>query len=493
MSLITPEWQVVLTDHINRKYKTSLLPSALKFKHNRFYTPIKGCRIIDVLPADGTLIGRGTLFIKPRDPSKYFLNTPVTIYPEDDITGSQLVDLLGTKYGIVFDKAVDIESAFLTSSIKLGAQQTITIPFKDDSFVWDGSLDIVIADSGLNLPTAIRNRDLDALIIPDITDDSTQSLQLLTTPIIISDKTLVRKFSASGPILIEGNILDRLMVEIQSQLIVDNSDLGGLRDLFTNVEFIGVDTGDTDYDRYVTSMDSLANDKFSGKPRFRFKSVVIEDDIQSVVGEIVVKDLPDPSTLKLSSFMIATGDYSGSNMANLLTAQANKYPERAEGINEVIRAMYSGDGGVFESMDRSSAYAQLSTGKATVYLQTREGSGWTGRLSITFPMPTFAIEDESQKDLETEDGSDVINLEQKFIVVYTNDGTLTDGDIGTPVSNATLAESSLLALMAYNNDADGTMPKLKSTLVSAPIADGNAYTEAGWPNVEIHAKAAPQV
>lgn len=491
MSLITPEWRVVLTDHINRKYKTSLKPAALLFEHNRYYTPITGCRIIDVLPGDGTLQGRGTLFIKPRDPKKYFLNIPVVIYPDSDLTGSELIDLLGQKYGIVFDKAVDIEQSFLNSKITLGGQQTIAIPFKADSFVWDGTLDIVIADSGLNLPTAVKNRELDALIIPDITDKNTQSLQLLTAPIVISDKTLVRKFSGSGPVLIEGNILDRLMVEIQSQFIVDNSDLGGLRDLFTNIEFVSVETGESDYDRYMTSVDSLANDKFSGYPRFRFKSVVIEDDIQSVVGEIVVKDLPDPSGLKMTSFLVATGDYNSSYMANLLNAQAEKYPERADGIREVIDAMF-GEESLFEPMDRSGAYAQLSTGKATVYVPTREGSGWTGRLPITFPMPTFAIEDESQKDLETEDGADVLNLEHKFIVVYTTDGQLSGGDIGTPVSYGTLAETSLLALMAFDNDSNGTMPKLKSTLVSSPIEDGTAYTEPGWPNVEIHVKEVVQ-
>lgn len=481
MVQIISGWQDVLTKYVNETYGRSYDVADLQFKHNVFYTPTKGIKVIDAFAANNKNIHRGLLNIIPYDPVKFFQNIPLIAYSDDDATGSEIIDLLSDAYGIVFDKVIDFDAAFLARKYQIdNTVRTITVTFAGTSMIWEGDLTIVTVSRGNSLDKAIVNRELDVLKIPDITVDGTQSLALLTAPVVIVDPTLVRKFSGSDPVVLEGSTLTLLIDELLSQRVVDASDAGELTDLFRGRTVVGNETGETPYDRYVATETPLAGGKWSGTPSFRFKSVVIDTDISTVVGDIVVTDFPNPNGLKMSSFFVAAGHYQ-SNIINLLAAQMDLYPEKRDGIQELIGMDLTE---VFTGVTRDVTGADIVNGKASVYLETVEGGKYSGRLKVTFPLPDFAVQDEEGIAIASEQGGSFIEMEEKYIVVLTTDGSLQPGDFGTPISSATLAEASMLALMLYQND-DDLMAVLKPTVVDVEQGSGHAYTEPDWPGVEV--------
>jgi hypothetical protein len=481
MAQIISSWQDVLTKYVNQTYGKSYDVADLQFKHNIFYTPIPGRKVIDAFAANDKNIHRGLCNIIPFDPVKFFQNVPVIVYSDDDATGSEIIDLLQDAYGIQFDKTLDFDAAFLARKYQIDSTvRTVTVTFAATSMIWEGDLSFITVSRGNDINKAVVNRDLDALVIPDITVAGTQSLQLITKPLVVINPTLVRKFSGSDPVVLEDSTLTLLIDELLSQRIVDASDAGELTDLFRGRTVVGYDTGETPYDRYVAPESALQGGKWSGIPRFKFKSVVIDTDISSIVGEIVVNDFPEPATVKMASFFVAAGHYQ-SYITNLLLAQMQLYPEKAEGIQELIGKDLST---VFSGVTRDVTGADIDNGKASVYLETVPGGEYSGRLKVTFPLPDFAIQDEAGIAIASEQGGSFLEMEERYIVVLTGDGSLQPGDFGTPISSASLAEASMLALMLYQND-DSLMAVLKPTVVDTVLGNGHAYTEPDWPGVEV--------
>lgn len=483
MSQIILGWQNVLTDFVNQTYGRQYDVADLDFKHNPFYTPVKGRKVIDVIPANDKNIHNGLLDIIPFDPVKFFANVPLVVYADEDSTGSQIIDILGGSYGIVFDKSIDFDETFLNRLYQIDSTpREVTITFAATSMIWEGSIKVTTVTRGNNLAKEIVNRALDALTIPDITEPGTQSLQLITAPLIITNPTLIRKFSASEPVVLENDTLASLMEEISLQRIVDASDAGELEDLFRGRTVTSHLTGDSDYDRYMETVDVLKNGKWSGKPRFKFKSVEIEDDVGSIVGDIIVKDLPDQDLIKIPSFMVAAGFWQP-YIVNLLSAQMKLYPNRQTEITELMNTPIED---VWLGMTRNVDGAALADGEATVYLETVPNSKYKGRLSIQFPLPNFAITTEAGVSLTVEKSSDFIGMESKYVVVHTPDGTVEVTNNQVPIMDSTLEEASMMGLMLYNSTMSSPVT-LKPTVVTTPNDNGNIYTEPSWPDVEVRA------
>lgn len=487
MNQIILGWQNVLTDFVNQTYGRQYDASDLDFKHNPFYTPVKGRKVIDVFPANAKHIHNGLLNIEPFDPAKFFANIPLMVYADEDSTGSQIIDILSDSYGVVFDKSIDFDKSFLDRLYRIDSTaRDVTITFASTSMIWEGSFKVTTVSRGSNLAKEVINRALDALIIPDITETGTQSLRLITTPLVITNPTLIRKFSGSEPVVLENDTLTALMEEIVAQRIVDASDAGELEDLFRGRTVTSHETGDEGYDRYMETVDSLENSKWSGKPRFKFKSVKIETDVTTMVGEIVVADLPDQDAIKIPAFFTAAG-YWQPYIVNLLEEQIKLYPAKHDDImaliNEPIEDVWLG-------MTRNVNGAALNDGKATIYLETVPNGKYSGRLAITFPLPNFAIKAEDGSDLDKEKDNGVIAMETKYIVAETIDGTLIVTNGNVPVESSTVDEASMMGLMLFNSTMSAPA-MLKPTVVVVPDGDGHIYTEPSWPDVEVRVVKKP--
>lgn len=510
MSLITPEWKQVLTDHLNRKYNKTFKATSLNFTHNRYYTPVPGFRFIDVTDGDGSLLGRGTLVIEPYDVAKYFKSVPVVIYPEDDLTGSAIIDLIASNFGIVFDKATDIDPAFLTKTFAVSTVETIVVPFLDTSFVWSGSLNVLISDDGLNLPVAVKNRQLDALIYPDITEDKTQSLLLLTTPMAISDKKLVRKFSGTEPTTIDGDTLDRLMIEIQGQFIVtDPSLLGELRDLLRGSVFNSHPNSDPKYDRYTGPDVALKSVNFSGIPQFKFTYVEPVKDIGAIVGDIYISD-DDQTVIDYEYTQIAAGMYHGNALATAVAAQAVNFEDdedRYDEVMEIARIIRSGeddDGNplpeLFSGYTRSTGIAVIEGQVRPVIIFTASpDSGYTGAIRVFLPLLKYAFSTEthwqhdngSEKDgfkyIELEDESSDIELEDKTLYAgYTTSDGRPSTDLTTFVPTVSM-DRIVTGLVLYKYDINVSRDELtlNADLVETKVDNGWSYTNPDYPEAVI--------
>lgn len=483
MSLITPEWKVVLTNHVNRKYNTSLKPTDLTFRLSNYYAPVAGHRIIEVLPAGNTLLGRAVLVLKPYDAQSYFKNIPIVLYPDHDLTGADLVDLIGSEWGIQFDKSLDIDPTFLAETIVLGTnQQTVVIPFSSTSLVWGGTLTILLGDRGLNLPTAVINRQLNALITPDITTDNTQSLQLLTAPMILTDPVLVRKFSGTDPVTMEGVLLDRLMAEIQAQYIVQASDLNELRDVMEGQSFLSYQTNTSPYDRYAAPVNSLKSLKFSGIPRFQFTSVVIDTDVGSVAGDIIVADLTSLDNMAI--FATAMGNYRDSYLRQVLERQAVLYPARATGIQSLVDDLATNASGVFESVTRPKLSDIDVDGIGKLGFNCYQNEEWSGILSVSFPIPKFLLELENGDAFELESVTAAnIQLEDKIIGIYSQSGSLVPTDTSF-LDICSAEEAALLGMMLFDYSPSNVF-MLKTDVVITDNGNGKNYTHPDWPGITI--------
>ncbi len=490
MLAIIASWQDVLTTFVNNKYGQTYDKADLDFRHNRFYKELKGRKVIDVFPANDKHIHRGLLNITPYNVSDFFSHNPLIVYPDDDTTGAGLIDLIATSYGIVFDKTIDFDDTFLQTPLRVDSTlRGIEAVIASTSMIWEGKFTIQYKSRGYNLNKEVVNRNLDVLVIPDIVQPNTQSLELITTPLVINDSRLLKLFSGSKPVVIEGDTLDRLMAEIEAQMIVDASDASELRDLFNGVSFVSVEEDNPPFDRYMTTDVALNSGKWSGFPRIKFKSVLVENDIDKLIGTISTGDA-EFSVIAPDSFNVLSGSWKR-HMLSILTEHARVNPERAQDVNDIITL---GVDKVFDNIDYSDVHKTDKPGFCNIYFDTIDGSGYTGRMTVEVPISRYSVEVEEDSDrenpIQTESTDNIFQMENNIVVVETADGEIRDGmDTAYFYQSNKLEDIDLVALMLLDStDSDTTgIVKLKTGVVSTnkPAMRANDYSHPDWPGVTI--------
>ncbi|EBW9734640.1 hypothetical protein DQR70_06550 [Salmonella enterica subsp. enterica serovar Oslo] len=171
MQIITPLWQDVLTNHLNRLYQKEWTNSDLLFSHNTHYPLRERVKVIDVSGL-GIYQNMNVFQIVPYDVSDYFSGVPLIVYTEHPLSGTELLEKLTAYYGVMFDPEVDLDQSFIVGEYEPGADVEIVI--SPTSFIWTGKFVVRIREPSNNLNYAVRVRDLDALIIPDIIEPDTQ-------------------------------------------------------------------------------------------------------------------------------------------------------------------------------------------------------------------------------------------------------------------------------------------------------------------------------
>lgn len=488
MNHLTPLWQKVLVEHLNAKLGTNFTTDNVLFNHNSFYDPVEGYKIIDILPKGSPYSGRNVFYVKPYDPSKYFTNVPLFVYPEKDLTGKELMELVGNSWGVVFDFDNDFDSTFNNTIFRLDDMQNITVPFSDSSYIWEGSVDIQVGDATRFLPKIVPNRSLDALIYPDRTDSGTQSLKLLMAPVIITSKVLVRKFSGTNPVVIEDELLDILMFEIERQFISrDPTVLAELRSLLNGVTFTSKPNDDSVYDRFAGPDEPLLSEHFSGIPEFKFTFVEPELDIGILVGDIVLTDFP-LLPMQNSMIQLAAGFYNGTSLMAVLEDQHDLYPERAEDINAILDQLGSTDATVFGSYTKPKGQGVVDGSvNPEIYFHAGPDSGYTGAVKVIFPKARFNIETENNEQMDMEDSSGNIELERRDIDI----GKTSDGKL--PISSDDILSDDytlnmMIGFMAYEYDTavDQNVITPSNKLVEVAEDNGYKYTHPDYPGVTIH-------
>lgn len=490
MLSIIAGWQDVLTTFVNNKYGQTYDKADLDFRHNRFYKELKGRKVIDVFPANGKYIHHGLLNITPYNVSDFFSNIPLIVYPDDDTTGAGLIDLIADNYGILFDKALDFDTSFLQTPVRVDSTlRRIEVIIADTSMIWEGKFTIQYKSRGYNLNKELVNRNLDVLVIPDIVQPDTQSLELITTPLIINDSRLLKLFSGSKPVVIEGDTLDRLMAEIEAQMIVDASDAGELRDLFNGVSFVSVEEDNPPFDRYMTTDAALNSGKWSGLPQIKFKSVVVENDVDKLIGTISTGDA-EFSIVAPDSFSVLSGNWKR-HMLSILSEHARVNPESAQDVDDIITL---GVDKVFDNIDYSDVQKTDKPGFCNVYFDTIDGSGYTGRMTLEVPISRYSVEVEEdstrENPIQTESADNIFQMEDNIVVVETTDGEIRDGMDATYFYQSNkLEDIDLVALMLMDStetDVTGIV-KLKTGVVTTnkPAMRANEYSHPDWPGVTI--------
>lgn len=490
MLSIIASWQDVLTTFVNNKYGQTYDKADLDFRHNRFYKELKGRKVIDVFPANDKHIHRGLLNITPYDVSGFFSNIPLIVYPDDDTTGSGLIDLVASSYGVVFDKDIDLDKTFLEAQFRVDSTlRGVEVTIATTSMIWEGKFTIQYKSRGYNLNKEVVNRNLDVLIIPDIVQPNTQSLELITTPLVITDSRLLKLFSGSKPVVIEGDTLDRLMAEIEAQMIVDASDANELRDLFNGVSFNSVEEDNLPFDHYMTTATALNSGKWSGFPRIKFTAVAVENDIDKLIGTISTGDA-EFGVIASDSFNVLSGSWKR-HMSSILAEHARLHPEREQDVNDIF---ILGVDKIFDNLDLSDIHKTDKPGFCNIYFDTIEGSGYTGRLTVEVPISRYSVEIEEdstrENPIQTESTDNIFQMENNIVVVETADGEIRDGmDTSYFYQSNKLEDVDLVALMLIDStEADLTgVVKLKTGVVSTnkPAIRANDYSHPDWPGVTI--------
>lgn len=485
MAQLISGWQEVLTNWVNQIYQKNYLSQDLIFKQNTFYTPTYGRKVIDVFPANDKNVNRGLINIHPYGLESVFLNIPIVLYADNDSTGSELIDILSANYGITFDKDIDFKDEFLKTVYQIDeTARKVTIEAAPTSMIWSGEITVVTMKRGNNLNSEIVHRELEGLAISDTVTPGTQSLRLTTEPLVIVNPALVTQFSDPTPLVITDNNLDMLIGEFTSQGIVPpDYPINEIRDILNGKTLISVEDAYGKCDRYRETESVINSPAWSGKPRFKFKSVEIPKDVGNLIGEIVFNNLPFTPNQKLLDFL-----YSSGKCANvfylLIEPQLQLFPEKRGYITQTVYNELQKET-TWSEMRRDVTSTVLNHGKATIYLETSENSPLTGSIPVTFIMPDITIGTEEGTPITTEDGSDVLDIEVKTISLTTDDGTLNIPYDQVPIDSLSLEDTALLGLMLYTaNKVDD--PTLKTTVVATPTDNGTIYTEPFWSGVEVH-------
>ena len=413
MQIITPLWQDVLTNHLNRLYQKEWTNSDLVFSHNTHYPLRERVKVIDVSGL-GIYQNMNVFQIVPYDVSDYFSGVPLIVYTEHPLSGTELLEKLTAYYGVMFDPEVDLDQSFIVGEYEPGTDVEIVI--SPTSFIWTGKFVVRIREPYNNLNYAVRVRDLDALIIPDIIEPDTQSLKLILTPVVIKDAALRRAFTDNEEVLMTGSLLDKLMIDIVESAVVDPKYYNELFTLLNGQTFVNtVITDDILIESHTVS--PLRSEHFSGTPTFTCVPYTKKPNLSVEIPPI------DMSTFKLegSQWRVYTGPLNTQDLSiveELLKLAVEKGSTEGVTINDIIASIHSeGVEGVFEGYTGHVMPEDYETGKTTILLRTSENSPYSGSIRLEYPVERFVVHMEKGKESFQAENSEPIELEAKRYIL----------------------------------------------------------------------------
>lgn len=413
MQIITPLWQDVLTNHLNRLYQQEWTNSDLLFSHNPHYPLRERVKVIDVSGV-GIYQNMNVFQIVPYNVSDYFSGVPLIIHAEHPLSGEELLEQLTDRYGIVFDSKLDVLQSFVVGQYAPG--EDVEIVIAPTSFIWEGKFTVRLRESTNDLNYAVRVRDLDALIIPDIIEPDTQSLKLILTPVVIKDVDVRRAFTNNEEVLMTGALLDKLMIDIVESAVIDPEYYNELFTVLNGQTFVNtVVTEDVLIESHTTS--PLRSEHFSGTPTFTCEPYTQKPNLSVEIPPI------DMSTFKLqdSQWRVYTGPLNTQDLSiveELLKLAVETGNSEVVTINDIITSIHSeGVEGVFEGYSGHVMPEDYDTGKTTILLRTAPNSPYSGSIRLEYPVERFVVHMEKGKDFFQAENSDPIELEAKRYIL----------------------------------------------------------------------------
>ena len=471
MQVITPRWPEVLTDHVNRLYDKQFLASELTFTHNVHYPLREHVKVIDVKGTD-LYLNESVFQIVPFDASDYFSGVPLIIHTDIALTGEKIVQALRESYGVDFDDDVDLTQDFLIGSYDPGTD--VVIKFNPTSFIWEGEVTVRLRETSNDLNHVVKVRNLEALIIPDIIEPDTQSLQLILWPTIIKNQDVRRAFSTTRPVLLGGELLDKLMIDIYESGVVEPAYQHELFTLLAGQTLITDNELDADGKLIRKTELAIRSDSFSGVPMFHVEPLLEKHDLRQLVGDIDMSNYSAPN-VDWTPYTQPLNGTTFNQVTKLLDMQTKWEPTKAEGISQVQEAIRAqGEDKVFSSYSRNVTARDYDQGKVTITIGAHPDSEFTGVIRLIYPLERFVVEMEKGGFFQTEQGGDV-DLEVKRYVLTDKQKPLASNNHlnNSPLGRVTSINLSFLDLafelrdtVSQNETDEGT--EYKSSVDTTP-------------------------
>lgn len=149
MQSLYPPWKNELIALINQRNSTTFGDTDLTLSLDESSGANK--TKVNVTAKEGSRWhGKGFISFTRRDIAKAFLGIPITVVIEsaETTTIKAVIEILASRYGIVFDPTVDFSNDTLTTVVDFrdNPSKQITIPIANTSFVWRGALNITITN-----------------------------------------------------------------------------------------------------------------------------------------------------------------------------------------------------------------------------------------------------------------------------------------------------------------------------------------------------------
>lgn len=185
---IKQSWKDELLALVNSKNSLQLTLDDVKFELTAPVSKVPGTVTVTIRPADNSrYFNEQSLTYIRRDIAKNFTGIPLRVIVNNDTTVRDAISTIASRYGLVFDNAVDFLESELNKQITFTDTgiKDVTVPVADTSYVWAGNLQFNIANDKLSLITIIKKTDLTNLVYLDgVEADTTGSLLLATAALI---------------------------------------------------------------------------------------------------------------------------------------------------------------------------------------------------------------------------------------------------------------------------------------------------------------------